>query len=119
VYGLPDDFTLPSFSGACLVQVAIGRYQVQLNFDGINRSVSVESRYAITEPGRARQEFTDMPAGAAQLAALLGAHLAGVSGAADGTLTLSFATGTQVIIFDDSARYESHQIHDGVRLIVV
>ena len=119
MYGLPDDFTLPSFSGACLVQVAIGQHQVQLNFDGTNRSVSIESRYAIAEPGRARQEFTDMPAGAAQLAALVGAHLDDVSGASDGTLMLSFATGAQVVIFDDDTRYESYPIHDGDRLIVV
>ena len=119
MYGLPDDFTLPSFSGARLVQVAIGQHQVQLNFDGTNRSVSIESRYAIAEPGRARQEFTDMPAGAAQLAALVGAYLDDVSGASDGTLMLSFATGAQVVIFDDDARYESYQIHDGDRLIVV
>jgi hypothetical protein len=56
-----------------------------------------------------------MPAGAAQLAALLG----DVSGTSDGTLMLSFATGIQVVIFDDSARYQSCQIHDGDRLIVV
>jgi hypothetical protein len=66
-----------------------------------------------------REEFTDMPVGAAQLAALLGAHLDDVSGARDGTLVLSFATGSQVVIFDDSTHYESYQMHDGDRLIVV
>lgn len=37
----------------------------------------------------------------------------------DGTLPLSSATGTQVIILDHSARYESYQIHDSDQLIVV
>ncbi len=119
MYGLPDDFALPSFRGACLVQVAIGQHQIQLNFDGSNRSVCIESRYAVEDPARGREEFTDMPAGAAQLAALLGSHLESVSGTPDGTLKLSFAAGVTVAVFDDSGDYESYQIHDGDRLIVV
>ena len=119
VYRLPDDFALPSFRGACLVQIAIGQHQIQLNFDGKNRGVCIESRYAIEDPAHGREEFTTMPGGAAQLAALLGAHLDEVSGTCDGTLKLSFATGITLIIFDDSSHYESYQIHDGDRLIVV
>jgi Family of unknown function (DUF6188) len=119
VYGLPDDFALPSFSGASLIQIAIGQHQVQLNFDGNNRSISIESRYAVEAPGRSREVFTGMPAGAAQLAALLGDQVDDVTGAPDGTLKLIFTTGATVIIFDDSTRYESYQIHDGDRLIVV
>ncbi len=119
MYGLPDDLALPSFSGACLLQVAIGQHQVQLCFDGDNRSVSIESRYAVIAPGCGREEFTSMPAGAAKLAALLGVHLEYVSGTRDGTLMLNFDTGTHVVIFDDSTHYESYQIHDGDRLIVV
>ena len=119
MYGLPDDFALPSFSSACLLHVAIGQHQVQLSFDGKNRSVSIESRYAVIDPGCGREEFTSMPAGAAKLAALLGARLEYVSAARDGTLMLNFDTGTQVVIFDDSTHYESYQIRDGDRLIVV
>jgi Family of unknown function (DUF6188) len=119
VYGLPDDFALPSFRGARLVQIAIGQHQVQLNFDGDSRSVCIESKYTLEDPTRGREEFTDMPGGAAQLAALLGTHLDDVSGTRDGTLKLSFATGITVVIFDDSSHYESYQIRDGDRLIVV
>ena len=93
MYGLPDDFALPSFSGARLLEVAIGQHQVQLCFDGDNRSVSIESRYAVIDPGGGREEFTSMPAGAAKLAALLGAHLQDVSGTRDATLMLNFDTG--------------------------
>lgn len=93
MYGLPDDFALPSFSSACLLQVAIGQHQVQLSFDGKNRSVSIESRYAVIDPGCGREEFTSMPAGAAKLAALLGARLQDVSGTRDATLMLNFDTG--------------------------
>ncbi len=119
MYGLPDDFAVPSFHGARLVQVTIGQHQIQLNFDGNNRGVCIESRYAVEDPARGREEFTTMPGGAAQLAALLGAHLDDVSGACDGTLTLSFASGITIVVFDDSSHYESYQIHDGDRLIVV
>ena len=117
--GFQIDFALPSFTGACLAQVAISQHQVQLNFDGDNRSISIESRYAVEAPGRGREEFAILPAGAAQLAALLGAHLDDVSGVRDGTLKLSFVAGTTVVIFDDSTFYESCQIHDGDRLIVI
>lgn len=46
--------------------------------------------------------------GAAQLAALLGAHLDDVSGACDGTLTPSFASGI-TIVFDTAATTSSTQ----------
>lgn len=41
--------------------------------------------------------------GTAQLAALLGAHLDDVSGACDGTLTPSFASGITIVVFDTAA----------------
>jgi hypothetical protein len=58
VYGLPDDFTLPSFCGARLVQVAVGQHQVQLIFDGNNRSVSIESSYAVVDGTRVTRYTT-------------------------------------------------------------
>lgn len=119
MYGLPEHFTLVSFRDATLVQVRMGQHQVQLWFDGNNRGVAIESRYAVQSPSGEIEEFTDMPAGAAALAALLGARLEHAAGTRDGTLTLSFATKAKVVVFDDSTHYESYQIHDGGNLVVV
>lgn len=49
MYGLPDDFALPSFRGPRLVQVAIGQHQRQLDFAGDNRSVCIESSYSVED----------------------------------------------------------------------
>jgi len=119
MYGIPDNFCLSSFREATLISVQLGQFQVNLRFDGHNRGVSIQSRYALVAPGGEAEEFTAAPAGAAALAALLGAQLENVAGTADGTLTLTFATKAKVIVFDDSAQYESYQIHDGDDLIVV
>jgi hypothetical protein len=119
MYGLPDNFTLMSFHDATLLQVSIGQHQVSLLFDGDNRGVSIESRYAVQGTAGEPEEFTAAAAGAAALAAILGAQLEHVAGTPDGTLTLSFSTGAKVVIFDDSTNYESYQIPDGEQLIVV
>lgn len=118
VYGLPDNFALDSFREATLIQVCIGQHQVQLRFDG-HRAVSIETRYTVQDPSGEQQEFVDVPAGAAALAALLGRRVDRVTGTTDGTLTLTFVTGATVTVYDDSDQYESYQINDGDRLIVV
>ncbi len=75
MYGLSDNFSLTSVRDTTLIQVQIGHYQVQLGFDGNDRSVSIESRYIVVAPRGEAEELTDAPVGAAALAALLGAHL--------------------------------------------
>jgi hypothetical protein len=119
MYGLPDNFSLPSFRDATLISVQIGQYQVQLGFDGNNRGVSIESRYTVVATNGEAEDFHDAPAGAAALAALLGERLETIAGNPDGRLTLTFTTGAKVIVFDDSPHYESYQIHDGADLWVV
>jgi hypothetical protein len=72
MYGLPENFSLTSFHGAMLISVQLGQHQVNLEFDGHNRGLSIESRYAVVAPGGEAEQFTEAPAGAAALAALLG-----------------------------------------------
>lgn len=118
MYGLPDNFALDSFREATLIQVCLGQYQVQLRFDQ-NRGVSIETRYTVHDASGEQQEFVDVTDGAAALAALLGSRIDRATGTTDGTLTLMFVTGAKVIVYDDSDQYESYQINDGDRLIVV
>jgi hypothetical protein len=119
VYGLPDGFCLPSFTGATLTGVQATRHQMQLRFDGNNRGISIEGRFAVHLPGGDPTEFTDHEAGGTVLAALTGTRLQCATGTTDGTLTLVFGTGAKILVFDDSTQYESYQICDGDRLIVV
>jgi hypothetical protein len=119
VYGLPDGFSQPSFQDATLIGAEATQYQLHLRFDGHNRGVAIESRFAVLAPGGQAAEFTDPPAGAAALTAFIGARLQHAAGSPDGTLTLTFATGAKIVVFDDSTQYESYQIYDGERLIVV
>ena len=46
MYGVPANLDLSMFIGATLIQIAIGGYEVQFNFDG-GRGVSVEGFWQV------------------------------------------------------------------------
>lgn len=118
MYGLQLGLDLSFFVGSSLSQVCIGANELTLNFDS-DVSVTVESRIAITSPGRGTEQFDDLRASAGLLAELLERQVITAEGYPDGTLRLQFETGQILDLYDTSDAYESYQIRHGSEVIVV
>lgn len=117
MYGLSPETDLSFWAGAELVQVAVGRFQVQLHFHG-RIALSIESTYRVGTDADAKT-FADPPDGAMALIALLGETVAAAIPVGDGTLRLAFGGGSVVEVLDSSDEFESYQITHGADVFVV
>ena|SRR6266480_5741145 len=118
MYGLPKDLDLSFLHGKELLQVCIGMHQVILNLED-QVTISVESEYAHRAKNGEAIRYKDCRLSASMLCSLLGFSIITASGKPDGTLTLRFSNEELLEIFDDSKEFESYQIKQGPRLIVV
>jgi len=119
MYGLPPDIDLSFFVGRELNQVAVGAYNIQLNFDGPVLSPGVQSLLSLSVQSRVEHNAKEiveewegdesMPLAAASLLGLIGLSVVSVQGDQDGTLTLEFSNGDVVRVFDTEG-YEAYQI---------
>jgi hypothetical protein len=119
MYGFPRDIDLSFFCGKELIQVSVGIYDVQLHFHE-SVSLSIQNRIEHTSKGIItvwEQEETP-PISASSLLTLLGSCVVSAHGVSDGTLTLQFANGDIVKVFDAEG-YESYQINNNGELIIV
>lgn len=121
MYGLKPDVDLSFFVGKELIQVAVGSYDVQFHFHE-SVSLSVQSHIEHISEGVETEWDGDenKPLAAASLLRLIGSSVTSVQGDSDGTLTLRFANGDLLQVFDDNEHYESYQINpgDGKNIIV-
>lgn len=113
MYGLPPDFDPQPLVGRTLEMVCFAAYQLFLHFDGAVL-ISVGSAYSYPD----EQRHT-LPVSTSALMALIGQAVTGAEGTTDGTLSLQFATGETLRIFDNSPVYESYSIAFGDRVIYV
>ncbi len=118
MYGLPSDLDLSFLMHACLLQVCIGANEVILKFDR-EVTITIESRFRVRGANGHEAVFEDAPSSAACLVELLSDSITDVLGHQDGTLSLSFAQGGLVEIYDSSKHYESYQIQHGQDIHVV
>ena len=128
MYGLKPDVDLSFFVRRELNQVAVGSYNIQLNFDGPVLSLGVQSLLSLSVQSRIKHSSkrsvkewkgdANMPLAAASLLGLLGSSVVSVQGDPDGTLTLEFSNGDVVRVFDTEG-YEAYQIcNEGVSIYV-
>ena len=118
MYGLDPAIGISFIQGRELIQVAVGRYQVQFNFDQ-NVRISAERKYEYQSKGEIAEWEPAGTNGAAPVLRLLGAKVTRARGTKEGTLTLEFDNGDALVFYDTSDRYESYTITRPGTTIVV
>ncbi len=118
MYGLPHDVNLDFFEGKVLLQACFGAHDLILNFDG-DVSVTVTSSIGWASPDGAIQRHDDFRQVAPQVLGLLNQPVTSATAVDAGTLSLHFADGSRLYVYDDSKEYESYTIKNGDQMIVV
>jgi hypothetical protein len=118
MYGLPADVNLDFFEGKVLLQACFGAHDLILNFDG-DVNVTVTSSIGWASPDGSIQQYDDFRHSAPQVLGLLNQTVASATGLDAGTLSLQFADGSKLYVYDDSKEYESYAIRNGDQMIVV
>ena len=127
MYGIKATTDLSFLKGKTLCQVCFGPYDLQLNFaEGITR-ISVQSTigYGASDGTYAKRVIGKGPCmsevleDTGFLLRLLMKEIEEVHWTAEGTMTLTFAGGSQLQIYDDSQQFESYTIENGNQPIVV
>ena len=118
MHRLPPDIDLTFFKDKALLQVCICANEMILNFDSYV-SVTVTSRIGITGRLETFDTYEDFTKAAPAVLALLNDVVTAVEGDTDGTLALTFRSGTKLEFFDTTDHYESYLVKHGDKVIVV
>jgi hypothetical protein len=112
MHGVPTDLDLTFLRGAELIQVCLGRHQVQFHFHPAG-SISVEGKWELLDAAGARIDQSDDGPDRPpyQLHRLLGLTVVDIDVSAPDWLALRFEGGCVLRIFGDSEQYESFQIN--------
>jgi hypothetical protein len=114
VYGVPEDLDLQFLHGAELIQVCIGLYQVQFNFD-LDASISVEQEWKLYAADGSELDWSRPPPRQEpfHLQRLLGQRVAATNVSSPDWIELRFEAGEVLRIVDSSKEYESFSIQPG------
>ncbi len=118
MYGLPNDIDLGFFNDRTLVQVCFGAHDVIFNFDG-DVSIVVTSSIGCADASGNVHRNDDFREIAPSVLGLLNQRISSAAGDDAGTLTMRYANGATVCVYDDSKDYESYTIKNGEQVIVV
>jgi len=114
MYGVPANLNLSFLHGAELVQVCLGRFQLQFHFHP-TASISVEGSWELVDSAGVRidghNDRADRPP--YQLHRLLGCHVIGSQVSPPNWCALRFEDGSVLRVFDDSPQHEAFQIEPG------
>jgi hypothetical protein len=118
MYGVPADLDLAFVRGAELIQVCLGRHQVQFHFHPAG-SIFVDGKWELLDPTGLRiDESDDRPNRPPyQLHRLLGLAVGDVEVSARDWFALRFEGGYVLRVFDDSRESESFQIQPGGTIV--
>jgi hypothetical protein len=120
MYGLDVGTDLTPLTGCSLESIDMTLHQLQLRLDSLNGiRLSIESDFSIGPSGGAARTYDRPPEAAQALADLLGVEVVAAEVTEPGTVTLRWADGSALQVFDSNEHYESYQIYLGERLIVV
>ena len=115
---LPVGVDLSFFHGQRLIQLCIGKHELQLNFDeGV--TISVESVIGLAKAQHAETRCEDLTQAVPLLTGLLNLAIASATGTSEGTLQLEFEDGRRLSIYDSGRQYESYTIKHRGQIIVV
>ncbi|HKB03247.1 MAG TPA: DUF6188 family protein [Gemmataceae bacterium] len=114
MHGVPPGPDLSFLRGAELIQVCLGRHQVQFHFHPAGQ-ISVEGMWELLDPAGARiDQSSDAPDRPPyQFHRLLGLAVVSVEVSAPDSFALRFDGGYVLRVFDDSEQYESFQVQPG------
>jgi len=115
MYGLSKETDLSFLVGKQIIQVALGLYDVQLNWRG--GGISIWSKFTFGPAGSSDHIVWTQgnPEAACCTAGLLRTTIAGAECTAEGTLLVRFSDGSLLELFEDPL-YESFSINDKNRL---
>jgi hypothetical protein len=114
---VPGDLNLSLFMGATLVQVCLGQYEIQFNFqrNGGISSISCEGEWRIVDAGGNVIDYAkeNSEREAYRVQVLLGQEVVETVIDAPHSFSLRFRAGHTLQVFDSSDRYESFSIQPG------
>jgi hypothetical protein len=115
--GLPTNLDLAAFLGAEVLQVCIGRHQLQIHLHE-RIQVAVEGGCILRGASPAAMHIEQYGEVASSLCRLIGAEVRSASRTEDGGLLLQFSNDLEFQALNDSEQFESFQIHFGDRVYV-
>ena len=112
--GVPADLDLGFLQGAEVVQLCLGRHQLQVHFHP-SASINVEGRWELEgEAGRLIDTGSPGAAGeSCRLIRILGRQVVGFVVAAPTSFALNFDDGLVWRVYDSSSEFESFSIQPG------
>ena len=118
MYGLPKDFEGTFLIERNLEQICLTGNTMSFHFDG-DISITLENEYTCTaSTDSSNPAPSHVPAFQPELVGLLEQTIKAATGSADGTLSLTFANGYRLALYD-LAGYEAYHIRYGNRVITV
>jgi len=114
MYGVPANIDLTFLNGAELVQIALGRYQIQFHFHS-GASVTVDGDWNLTDASGivVDRSYHTTARPPYRLHQLIGQTVVGTVVSAPTSVSLQFADGEVLQLIDSSESYESFQIQPG------
>ena len=118
MHGLKEDADLRFLVGRELIQLALGRYEFQLRFDG-EASSSVQCVLRLRSGAATKTIRSDHPQESKELACIVGEKVSGVSITDQGALSIGFANGCELMLEDSNESFESYVIWNKGDFLVV
>lgn len=118
MYGIPEDIDLSFLKGKELIQVCIGLHQAVLVFHEETK-ITIETEIRHQKRDEKITIYDHTPASATALASMIGSQIVDVKKEGIDFLTLRFSNGDLLRLFDDGDRFESFQIMNKGRSIIV
>jgi hypothetical protein len=115
--GLPTDLDLTPFLGAEVLQVCIGRHQLQIHLHE-RIQVAVEGGCILRGASQPAMRIEQYGESASSLCRLIGAEVRSASRTDDGGLLLQLSNDLEFQALNDSKQFESFQIHFGDKVYV-
>jgi hypothetical protein len=113
VYGLKDDADVMFLLDRELLQVRIGKYNIELCFDG-DVAIDVECKISLDEADR----ISGLRAATALLT-LIGSRIRKLRIPGDGDLVLEFDEGPSLTLHDSNRNFESYQLRGPAKHVIV
>ncbi|WP_426573836.1 DUF6188 family protein [Aquihabitans sp. McL0605] len=114
---MPLDYDASYLDGVRLEQVAVGEFQVILNFDGA--SLSIEGEMQLVHPDGTVQRFALPFDAAPALLPLLKHPVAHAEVVGPVELSITFGDGSRLSVFDSTEPYEQFSLQHGPHLLIV
>lgn len=118
MYGLPPGIDLSFLNGLQLEGLMVGFNDLILHFDN-ETEIRISTTVTAVDPGAAPVDYAEARPAGKWAIDLIGDTVEGVQGEAIGTLTLRFASGRLMSIYDEDPHYECYTITSPNGLIVV